>query len=120
MSTYLLISCPNELKGLYIDNLLVATYDHTMAPKDLETQMKLRVGESTLEEGSAEWEHSWQFPESLRAPEPEPVVEPVVEPEPVSHKALKVEANAESLAREDMTPAEKRKDTLAKKKAAAE
>ena len=112
----------NKVKGLYKDNTLVATWDKQMDPSDLSKAIANHVKENSLTEVDSDVEHVQSFPEllvpkgtvvaleSVVEPVVTPVVTPVVVVEPVVEPVVVTEKS-----RDDMTPAEKRADTLARK-----
>ena len=82
----------NKVKGLYKDGTLVATWDKSMDPSDLQKAIASHVKESPLTEVLSEVEHVQSFPECWKAPEPEPTPEPVLDvvPAPVVEAAKEI------------------------------
>ena len=79
----------NQVKGLYKDNTLVATWDRLMDPSDLTKAIANHVKEDTLTEVDSDVTNVQSFPEFLVQPEvakevatPEPVVVPEPAPAP--------------------------------------
>ena len=117
MHTYTLLHGKKGVKALYIDGEKVCTWDKTMDPRDLERAIARRVGSGELVEQETDHRKVTDFPE-FTYQEIEPVVE--IQPAPMPQETpgpTTLVMPQVQRSRDDMTPAEKRKDTLAKKAA---
>ena len=67
---YTMLNGKNKVKGLYKDNVLVATWDKHMDALDLERNIANHVGDNELTEVDSDVMDVQSFPALLKAPEP--------------------------------------------------